>query len=119
MVGTSASRGERLRLVVARARSLPPAEWGDLVRQASPHRGPWPRVSIWHGTRDRVVTLESGGVLESVPETPDGREAIVELIEGATLLWRAATLQDVAYVAAFVASDRARTMTAATANVSC
>jgi 3-oxoacyl-[acyl-carrier protein] reductase len=79
-------------------------------RQLSVELGP-------HGIR--VVTLESGGVLESVPETPDGREAIVELIEGATLLGRAATLQDVAYVAAFVASDRARTMTAATANVSC
>ena len=35
------------------------------------------------------------------------------------ILGRAATLEDVGNVAAFVASDRARTMTAATANVSC
>jgi poly(hydroxyalkanoate) depolymerase family esterase len=36
-----------------RARSAP--EWGDLVRAASPHRGPWPRVSVWHGSADQVV----------------------------------------------------------------
>lgn len=29
--------------------------WGDFVRRASPHRGPWPRVSIWHGDADAVV----------------------------------------------------------------
>ena len=29
--------------------------WGDLVRQASGHRGPWPRVSIWHGDADATV----------------------------------------------------------------
>ena len=31
-------------------------EWGNLVRAASLHRGPWPRVSVWHGTNDRTVT---------------------------------------------------------------
>ena len=35
------------------------------------------------------------------------------------MLGRAATLEDVGNVAAFVASDRARTMTAATVNISC
>lgn len=34
----------------------PDAVWGDLVRQASPHEGPWPRLSIWHGTGDHTVT---------------------------------------------------------------
>ncbi len=29
---------------------------GDRVRAASPHRGPWPRISVWHGTADAVVT---------------------------------------------------------------
>ena len=29
--------------------------WGDLVRRASSHRGPWPRVSIWHGDQDATV----------------------------------------------------------------
>lgn len=31
------------------------AELGDLVRQASPHRGPWPKISVWHGDADRTV----------------------------------------------------------------
>jgi len=30
-------------------------DWGDAVRHASGHRGPWPRVSIWHGDRDETV----------------------------------------------------------------
>lgn len=28
---------------------------GDRVRAASKHRGPWPKISIWHGTGDPVV----------------------------------------------------------------
>ena len=30
-------------------------EWADLVRKASSHRGPWPRVSVWHGNADKTV----------------------------------------------------------------
>ncbi|HEV2873546.1 MAG TPA: SDR family oxidoreductase [Thermoleophilaceae bacterium] len=70
-----------------------------------------------HGVR--VVTLSSGGVPESLPEGVEGREKIVELIEGQTLLGRAATLEDVGNAAAFAASDWARSMTAAIVNVSC
>jgi 3-oxoacyl-[acyl-carrier protein] reductase len=70
-----------------------------------------------HGIR--VVTLESGGVPETIPEDVEGREAIVELVEGQSLLGRAATLEDVGNAAAFAASDWARSMTAATVNVSC
>jgi feruloyl esterase len=29
--------------------------WGDLVRGASPHAGPWPRISVWHGGADATV----------------------------------------------------------------
>jgi poly(hydroxyalkanoate) depolymerase family esterase len=29
--------------------------WGDLVRRASPHKGPWPRISVWHGGADATV----------------------------------------------------------------
>lgn len=36
-------------------RSQTASAWGDLVRGASPHRGPWPRVSIWHGDADATV----------------------------------------------------------------
>jgi 3-oxoacyl-[acyl-carrier protein] reductase len=70
-----------------------------------------------HGIR--VVTLRTGGVPESIPEGANGREAIVEGIEKETMLGRAATLEDVGNAAAFVASDQARTMTAATVNISC
>jgi poly(hydroxyalkanoate) depolymerase family esterase len=28
---------------------------GDLVRNASDHKGPWPRISVWHGSADRIV----------------------------------------------------------------
>ena len=69
-----------------------------------------------HGIR--FVTLSSGGVPESFPEDAEGRQAIVELIEGQTLMNRAVTLEEVGNVAAFVASDSAGPMTAATVNVS-
>ena len=50
-----------------------------------------------------------------------GLQVAFEAIEGIeqSMLGRGATLEDVGNVAAFVASDRARTMTAATANISC
>jgi feruloyl esterase len=33
----------------------PARAWGDLVRAASPHAGPWPKVSVWHGSADATV----------------------------------------------------------------
>jgi NAD(P)-dependent dehydrogenase (short-subunit alcohol dehydrogenase family) len=69
-----------------------------------------------HGVR--VVTLSSGGLPESLPEDFDGRDAIVELIEGQTLTGRAATLEEAGNAAAFAASDQAASMTAATLNIS-
>jgi poly(hydroxyalkanoate) depolymerase family esterase len=33
----------------------PASELGNLVRDTSKHRGPWPRVSVWHGSADRTV----------------------------------------------------------------
>ncbi len=70
-----------------------------------------------HGVR--VVTLKTGGVPESIPAAFAGRDEIIAGIQRATLLNRTATLADVGNVAAFVASDQARTMTAATVNISC
>ena len=35
--------------------SRPAAELGDLVRNASSHKGPWPKLSVWHGSADRTV----------------------------------------------------------------
>lgn len=32
-------------------------QWGDIVRQANPgYHGPWPRMQLWHGTADTVVS---------------------------------------------------------------
>jgi 3-oxoacyl-[acyl-carrier protein] reductase len=82
----------------------------SMRRQIASELGP-------HGVR--AVTLRTGGVPETIPEGVDGRERIVGDIERMTMLGRAATLEDVGNVAAFVASDHARTMTAATVNISC
>ena len=35
--------------------SRPAGELGDLVRKASNHKGPWPKLSVWHGSADRTV----------------------------------------------------------------
>jgi poly(hydroxyalkanoate) depolymerase family esterase len=35
--------------------SRPAGELGDLVRNASEHKGPWPKLSVWHGSADRTV----------------------------------------------------------------
>ena len=29
--------------------------WGDLVRKASTHQGPWPSIQVWQGTADQTV----------------------------------------------------------------
>ncbi|MEV6447604.1 SDR family oxidoreductase [Amycolatopsis sp. NPDC051716] len=70
-----------------------------------------------HGIR--TVTLRTGGIPETLPADFPGRSELAENIAGKTMLGRAATLADVGAVAAFVASDRAASMTAATVNVSC
>jgi 3-oxoacyl-[acyl-carrier protein] reductase len=70
-----------------------------------------------HGVR--AVTLRTGGIPETLPADIAGRQAIEDSINGQTMLGRSATLADVGAVAAFVASDRARTMTASTVNISC
>lgn len=36
-------------------RDLSATAWGNKVRAASNHAGPWPRVAIWHGTSDTTV----------------------------------------------------------------
>ncbi len=67
----------------------------------------------------RVVTLRTGGIVDSIPDTVPGRNHIVAGIQKAALLNRTATLSDVGNVAAFVASDQARTMTSTEINISC
>ncbi len=68
-----------------------------------------------HGIR--VVTIHTGGVLETLPRDFPGREVVAEMIVGPTMLGRAASLGDVGEVAVFLASDRAATITAASINM--
>jgi 3-oxoacyl-[acyl-carrier protein] reductase len=70
-----------------------------------------------HGIR--VVSLKTGGILETLSKDFPGRDDIATSIVNETLLKRAATLADVGNVAAFVASDLARTLTATEVNISC
>jgi hypothetical protein len=35
--------------------SHPAGVLGDLVRKATGHKGPWPKISVWHGSADRTV----------------------------------------------------------------
>jgi NAD(P)-dependent dehydrogenase (short-subunit alcohol dehydrogenase family) len=79
-----------------------------LRRQLAVELGP-------HGIR--VVTLQSGGVPETTRE--DWREAITQSFVDTSMLRRAETLVDVGNVAAFAASDLARTMTATALNITC
>lgn len=66
----------------------------------------------------RFVTLRTGGVPESIAADFEGASELRDMLAAATLTGRAATFADVGAVAAFVASDKAQTMTAATVNVS-
>jgi feruloyl esterase len=34
---------------------LPAADWGARVRAATQHKGPWPKLSVWHGDADSTV----------------------------------------------------------------
>ena len=70
-----------------------------------------------HGIR--IVTLQTGGVPESIPESFDWRNAITEDTVRRTMLKRAATLDDVGNAAVLAASNYARTMTATALNITC
>jgi NAD(P)-dependent dehydrogenase (short-subunit alcohol dehydrogenase family) len=70
-----------------------------------------------HGIR--VLTLQTGGIPETLPEDFAPRQAITDAIVAETMLGRAATLADVGHVAAFAASDHARSMTATALNLTC
>jgi enoyl-[acyl-carrier-protein] reductase (NADH) len=67
----------------------------------------------------RVITLQTGGIPESLSEEipAKAREAIGKEIAAATMLGRAATLADVGNAAAFAASDWARSLTATKINI--
>jgi 3-oxoacyl-[acyl-carrier protein] reductase len=112
---------------------------------ATPSRIGWPRVGGFgtacaalecmsrqlaaelgeHGVR--VICLRSAGSPESIPEVMEihaagkkmNRDEFIEFLEEMTLLKRLPSLVDVGNLAALMASDRARTMTGAVANMTC
>ncbi len=56
---------------------------GDHVRAASNHRGPWPKISVWHGTADTVVRPSNADHIirqwldvQKLPERSSGEEQI-------------------------------------------
>lgn len=67
----------------------------------------------------RVLTLRTGGIIDSMPADVPAREQIAAGLRDAALLPDTATLADVGNVAAFVCSDLARSMTGTEVNISC
>ncbi|MBV9529713.1 MAG: PHB depolymerase family esterase [Bradyrhizobium sp.] len=56
---------------------------GDRVRAASGHRGPWPKISVWHGACDPIVRPSNGEDIirqwtdvQGLSETPSHQEFI-------------------------------------------
>jgi 3-oxoacyl-[acyl-carrier protein] reductase len=69
--------------------------------------------------RVRVVAVQCGGLLETLPKDFPGQKGIAEMIVAPTMLKRAATFEDVGNVVAFAASDRAASMTGTSFNITC
>ncbi len=64
-------------------RSHTAAEWGDKVRAASQHPGPWPFVQIWQGDADHTVRPSNAGELmrqwadvQGLPATPTWTDVV-------------------------------------------
>jgi poly(hydroxyalkanoate) depolymerase family esterase len=62
-----------------------PSQWGKLVRAATNHGGPWPKVSIWHGSADTTVVLMNASEIvdqwtnvHGIDRTPD----VEDVVEG-------------------------------------
>ena len=74
-------------------------EWAELVRAASDHEGPWPRVSVWHGEADTTVTpANAEEIVKQWVELHglDPAPALEETVDGAARrVWRDARGRDV------------------------
>lgn len=60
-----------------------PVQWGNLVRNASSHQGPWPHISIWQGTMDFTVRpmnatelIDQWTNVHDTDQTPDGQDTV-------------------------------------------
>jgi poly(hydroxyalkanoate) depolymerase family esterase len=59
------------------------AALGDNVREASRHKGPWPRLSVWHGSADHTVAPTNADALvrqwldvHGLPHKPNRSETV-------------------------------------------
>jgi poly(3-hydroxybutyrate) depolymerase len=87
-VGAANSVSEALRRMAEAGPARSPTEWGDQARHAAPvgYRGPWPRLSIWHGMADRVVDPENATLLATQWASLHGLDAAatrIRLLGGA------------------------------------
>jgi poly(hydroxyalkanoate) depolymerase family esterase len=80
--GCARSEQEAFEAMFTERSSAAPA-LGDRVRQVSGHSGPWPKISIWHGTADPIVkpcngedTIRQWADLHGVAADPSYEETI-------------------------------------------
>ena len=62
IAGLPYGAAQNVRDALESMRSAPlrlPAQWGASVRAASDYKGPWPRISIWHGGLDTTVNINN------------------------------------------------------------
>jgi feruloyl esterase len=89
---------------------------GDCVRAASRHRGPWPKISVWHGTSDPIVQPSNGeGIIRQWTNVHGLAEcpSYQELVRGhARRIWSDA--HGAALIEAFVISGMAHGVPLAT-----
>jgi poly(hydroxyalkanoate) depolymerase family esterase len=60
-------------------------ELGDRIRAASRHKGPWPKISVWHGSEDTVVTpTNADGILRQWTNVHglSVHSALVDVVDG-------------------------------------
>jgi feruloyl esterase len=74
-------------------------ELGDRVRQASPHQGPWPKVSVWHGEADATVKpVNAKQIVEQWADVHgvDMAPALTDMVDGyPRQVWRNRNGEDV------------------------
>jgi poly(hydroxyalkanoate) depolymerase family esterase len=56
--GAAGNLSEAL-VAMHRPNPRPAQSWGNAVRNASGHKGPWPRLSVWHGDADTTVAYSN------------------------------------------------------------
>jgi len=65
------------------SKNLTPAQWADRVRTATDHNGPWPTVSVYHGSLDFTVSttnqrelVEQWTAVHGTDTTSDGSDTV-------------------------------------------